>query len=760
MGNNGLSQKHQEDLAEKGFTPEQIAYLMEKDWTPKEIKGFSESQLQYMCSQEEFMQLFSQYFSNENMQELEIPGSMTEVSLWWMVYVRLLLANLKDFHHYIQETSQKLSLSSKMKVTQSVGNLSGQISVEHYCRQWGDPHFRGSYPCYTLEKTVNSPENIYFRYILEDITLKINKLIKILMEHHQHLSIEKEKLKEESAYLKKISKSRLISQIRLDTSGYTLEKTAITRMKNSSSPVKKAYLKLFTWYDIFRKNHGVDGHKNEKDLVHSLIYNEDQFADFLFKLWNLYSMMKEFRSNAHYTQIAQNPLRPDMKTPLYQMRHQENNSEVSLYFMVGEGLYWEATEENNSDLLRNTPDISVRYLPEQGKHGNITQIKIINEEREKISDFHSDCYEVEGVFRLSTSFLDNNTDLKYKNQGIVIGRKDSDPLYQSYLLPLEKFFVYTTAIPTFGEEFDHSLVKFPEIVQDTLDIQKAEGALQQVLWIVDQFKENNLLSEDPSQAEIDDFIRRFPSLDEIDSTLGIEATEVEVKKHFQSWDKLHQDVRKFSVHGEYLYQFLLKSSEDGHTSVDFTASTVSFYKALEKQWKVSLITPFREEFILPQFPENSKDFILNRYQEDEYSIGNFYYHFLKKKLQLPLPEKASPKVEIGEETIKDQKTKKFKHYNNKWYEFIKNKTTTDVDFYNEATKRIDRNKLSSLQQLALEVNDTRAPLQILAAARNHSAHTSIISHDFAKNSRDVIFGMGEEPNYFDRLFLKPDSNNN
>lgn len=735
-----FTQQEKEQVEALQFTQAQLQYLEKQNWKPKRIKGYSEEQLGYMCEDPEFLQLFSRYFSNETMKELRIYGTKMEESLWWLTYVRLFLANLKDLKDGIAQILPNLSPCQSLEVVSCQGALLGPLSMEQYGRQRGDSRYRGTYPCDVLVKSVNSVENKYVRFILQEARKKIEKLLGVL-EKNQKLTQFQEvssshreitelvELKKQKQYVDQLLKRKEIQEIEGKNIGYHLKQLAVKRVKQGSQKNKTAYLLLFAWYDRFRWNQGFSGQEQAKQLITSFIYEEDEFANFLFTLWNLYHIMKEFKQvfekgqkgeKENSYQWKENPLTPAMTDFLYQLEDNEGN-QIELYFKVGKNLYWNGEETHVHLMEWAVPDISIRYKRKNSKKWNISQIKVINEELERESQFEKPCLEMEGVFHLAQSFLEENTDVEYKNQGIILCRNDTKAISHRYLLPREKLFVYSLGIPSHREEEEEmkekGLISFPHVVQETLDIQKATGMLQDLWQSFALLRVQTGASEEEIDSSVEEMTQEILKHMEQSGServkKGKEKAELFLKDHVFSeiWDKLEERTRTFLIMGEYLYQELEFDREG-----DFSPAILMYGKALEHQMNVSLVKPFRAYVKENPLTKEEKEWLNNKYDETAKKWNNAILR--KKQVGLTI-------VQIGI-SIKEASYSKQGEFLWNWRDWCKTNRRLSEELWNNGQK----------------FND------IGSNYRNKAAHPDTIFYGRAEKARNAFLGLEENQKLF------------
>ncbi|MBV1759461.1 MAG: hypothetical protein KMY55_16780 [Dethiosulfatibacter sp.] len=587
--------------------------------------SFTEDQLKYIYSDEGFLLFLSSYFSTYNVKEITLNADIAHDinDEFWKIYIRILLANIKEVITAIEKVEKNISFSYEEKEVKISGGIKGRLVINEYVKNKSMIRMPKEYPCITKEKSYATVENEYLAYVVNDIVKRLQELINIIINTNivKGQETEIKLLRADLDYFKSIIRKQpfkaMISPnlIRETQNGFDLNKVKLiqTRFKKGKIRNAFAYKRVFNWYEHF-KNRGLTwiDSSNLKYLVY-----DDSFCNKLFEVWNLYRLAEVFQNDFDMEFVSSNLLVPGMKDYVYKLKSIDG-SFIEIYYQKGSKLYWDTDikqnwhykTDNGSRELIGIPDISVKHV---GDSENITIIDLKNRVR-RAGENSEEIYKMIGYFSNFSEYMSQAYNSAYKNQAILIFRNDFEQ-FEEYLESEtgERILSISTGLV---EESTLNSVQFHTICRYVLDVQGMTGTKSETISScsksISQYKddlETALQSGDENEVENitheiekrnHSIITSMFSLGDLQDTLTIKKEELRINHFPHIWDSISPKAVDALAMADSLFSGLSPS-----ITGDYAPVCLEYCRAVEIQLNELIFIPFKESVDLEKLSKSN-----------------------------------------------------------------------------------------------------------------------------------------------------------
>lgn len=676
--------------------------------------SFTDSQLNYIYSDKDFLLFLSSYFSTYNVTEISLNGDLSQekVDDFWKIFIRILLANVNDVLAAIEKIEKNISFSYEEKKVKTSDGIKGRLIINEYVKNKSMVRLPREYPCVVKEKTYSTVENEYLAFIVNDISQKLQELINVALSagvvkgQETEITLLNEKLDYFMAIVKKHPFKALISRnlIRDNQNGFAINKIKLIQTRFVKGKIRNdfAYKRVFNWYEYF-KNGGFTwvNSSNLKTLVY-----DDSFCNKLFEIWNLYRISEVFQQDFGMELIVQNVLVPGMKDFVYKLRNIDG-SNVEIYYQKGADLYWDTELRQNwryiqdgmSRELIGIPDISIKYI---GDRENITIIDLKNRIR-KAGGNSEEIYKIIGYFSNFNRYLSEKYSTEYKNQAVLIFRNDTTEFEECLESDTgEQILSISTGISETAA-LNHD--QFVKICRYVLNVQGVTGTKSETISKCNKsidFYRNELEKalENSNDVDIENIIYEIEmrnhsiitnmfSIGDLQDTLTKKKNELKVNHFPHVWDCINNTTIDALAMADCLFSGLAPCD-----LADYAPVCLEYCRALEIQLNELLFTPFKNQADIRELANKNWNYekLIN---DRDLTLGECIFLFEKCQAR------NYPTIELLD-FLKDQIP-----YCNKFLDI----------------------GINILKQLNIDI-------------RRKAAHTTIMSYDELLDARQRVLGIG------------------
>lgn len=593
-------------------------------------RDFSAEQLSYLYENESFLLYLNQYFgtyqtfiNNINADlELDEEIKQNEVEL----YLRIILANTKEFKTVILEIEKNISYVYSDEKRNIQGEIHGVLLVDEYIRKKTMQSMPKTYPCKIKKKTYLTPENIYLLYMIDQIVVKLEKLLMEISHKFKHRKkFEEIKLLEKDIkYFTMLKSKSLFSEVRISlrkierTYGSLFPKDIRNqiqqRLKKRKIRNYYNYEKIILWFNKYM-NSGITF--IEKSNLNLLSY-DNGFNDKLFELWILYKLKETFVDEYKLQLIESNHLQDRFTKPIYRIASTNGNT-IELYFQKGQSLFWDSQNDNKwsyiklneKQSLRAIPDIVMKY---QGSQEVVVLIDAKN--RIKSAGKNSDeIYKMLGYYENFSDYLKRKYGHKFNYNAALIFRNDTEPFKELLNTDSDDSMLNVSVSPSPNENLNKD--QFKELCRYLLEVCGNEGNTTEVIGeykqTVDSRKERiTSIFESDNDDLIEDLVHEISDENHkvINNIFTAPELQLQIDKikeklerdHFPHiWMKMSDDTKTVLAMAESLF-ISLKDSENA----DYAPVCLEYCRALECTLNHVLVKPFIAMNKIPNLIARSK----------------------------------------------------------------------------------------------------------------------------------------------------------
>ncbi len=402
--------------------------------TYSSYNNFSEEQMDFLFSDEKFVNFLSHYFSSYDYDLQPINGKTVfeKDPQHVLIFLRVILANIKNFLSYFEMLNRNISYLYHKEHKRFQGQIKGTLMVNYYVKEIAMHNIPKNYDCLIKAKSYNTPENIYIAFGLEEITRKFKYFAKIISVINKDNVTELELIFNYLKRLEEFQKESYFISSKNDANKIRRkygnryprnERIKIDiRFRKNKIKNERAYKNIIHWLDQFNNFNSIAF--VDDDTLEMLRYDK-KFTDTLFELWNLFKIKETLVNKFDFVEES-NSIEFG-KNSIFSLASEELDLEI--YYQKGKGIYWndfyERTwsyiKKDNQQKLVGIPDISiVRYE----KTKTVVMIDIKNKIRRKGQN-SEEIYKMIGYYSNFSDMFTKYYDDSIKKHSVLIFRNDN-----------------------------------------------------------------------------------------------------------------------------------------------------------------------------------------------------------------------------------------------------------------------------------------------------------------------------------------------
>lgn len=672
-------------------------------------KKFTNAQLKYFISDNDFFIFLNQYFSTYNLDTfMSNIGHDEENNIYdFETLLRIVLKNVDDLVGLISSIENQISYNYKDEIGKVKGAIKGRLDLNSYIKNkyiYEQPRI---YHCMIKEKSYITEENILLIYVINDVMTTLNNFVKKLnVLTNKSMNTEMNMLNQNYEFLNSIIKkgyfSEIVPIVKDIKKGhvefpYHYSQTIKSKLSKRQIVNYNSYKKLFNWYENFKKNSLSFLAENN---IESLFYN-DEFSDRLFELWILYKIKKSFADYYKYSIVEKNHLMDKEKPYVFKILTHTGRP-IEIYYQKSKNVIWTDNAKTkwsytNNSIERNLigiPDIVIK------SKNKVFIVDVKNKLRNKGQN-SEEIYKMLGYYENFKLPLSSIYGENYRFNGALIFRND-EKAFSSVINGNDGEQLSLFSVSPHSR-IDLNSNQFNEICKTIINSWGKEGKYLEVLnnynfKKLDLKTQNNGESQDSENLITALQLVNHNKLLKVYSNINLDNEIQDIKRKLEKdffphiWEEISDDIKIILSMAEHMFQNI-----DESMNADYAPIILEYTRSIEVLLNTVIFSPFRLKY---------KSNRLLKKQE---------YHKIKLERDLTLGEAI--------------------------YMLIKLKSN---DSYDELKKYIESNfEFSS--NIVYRLAKILRPINI--DFRRKSAHSDIMTYSELVKCRQFILGIGN-PNIF------------